>query len=322
MASSNLQILRCPPEDRARAMEVVYRALGRRMRAALAAEAVADELAGRVDLSGLWIARRGGPGRIVGALLTQALPGRATAVWTPRTAIVWDRAEVAAALVRGALRGLREEGVAIAQAVLNEAADPRGADDLARGGMPRVTDLVYLRRPTSGPPPPAARRFVWRGADEVGEPSLCEALEATYRGSLDMPEIEGARAIGEVLEGHRGAPGHRPGLWRLGTVAGEPGAAGVLLLAAPPDRDAWEVIYLGLTPAARGRGLGAEAVAHALELARPHAAAIELAVDARNAPAAKLYRASGFVPFDRRAVHLAVLSRGGVRGGGPGPSPP
>lgn len=324
MASPNLQIERCPAGERARALEVVYRGLGRRMRAALVQEAVEDDRAGRVDLSGLWVARRGEGGRIVGALLTQALPGRATAVWTPRATAVWDRAEVAAALVRGALEGLREDGVAIAQAVLHAEDDPRGAADLGRGGMPHVTDLVYLRRATSAPPSSrtAPMRLDWRGADEVGERALCEALEATYAGSLDMPEIEGTRSIDEVLEGHRGAPGHRPALWRLGTLAGEPGAAAVLLLAAPPDRDAWEVIYLGLTPAARGRGLGAEAVAHAVELARPHAGAIELAVDARNAPAAKLYRAAGFAPFDRRAVHLAVLSGRGVRGGGPGPSLP
>jgi ribosomal protein S18 acetylase RimI-like enzyme len=243
--------------------------------------------------------------------LTQALPGRATAVWIPQTAAIWDRAEVAAALVRGTLAGLRDSGVAIAQAVFRPAADPRGAADLERGGMPHVTDLIYLRRTTFAPPPsrPSLVRLDWRGADEIGERALYEALEATYAGSLDMPEIEAARSIDEVLEGHRGAPGYRPGLWRLGTVAGEPEAAAVLLLAAPSDRDAWEVIYLGLTPVARGRGLGVQAVAHALELARPSVAAIELAVDARNVPADRLYRATGFVPFDRRAVHLAVLSR-------------
>ena len=96
----------------------------------------------------------------------------------------------------------------------------------------------------------------------------------------------------------------------------------MILLAATPDRDAWEVVYLGLAPRARGRGLGAQAVAHALELARPHASALELAVDVRNLPAARLYRDAGFIPFDRRAVHLAVLSRAGLRPGGPASPPP
>ncbi|MDG3007818.1 GNAT family N-acetyltransferase [Paludisphaera mucosa] len=329
MAASNLQILRCPAGDRGPALEVLYQGLERRVRSALVAQALEDDRTGRVDLSGLWIARKAGWGsspRLVGALLTQVLPGRAAAVWAPQTTAVWNRPEVAAALVRGALDALRGDGVAIAQAVLDESADPRGGPDLARGGMPRVTELVYLRRetatPLAAPRRPAAARLAWRGLDEVGEPALRDALEATYAGSLDMPEIEGARSIDEVLEGHRGAAGHHPDRWRLGFAPDDPEAVAVLLLAASPDRDAWEVVYLGLRPRARGRGFGAQAVAHALEAARPHAEAIELAVDARNDPAVRLYRATGFVPFDRRAVHLAVLSRGGLRADGPGPGPP
>ncbi len=93
--------------------------------------------------------------------------------------------------------------------------------------------------------------------------------------------------------------------WRVGRLVGEPEAGAVLLLSELPDREAWEVAYLGLTPAARGRGLG-----------RGHAGPghchgggvrprIELAVDVRNRPATQLYVAAEFVPFDRRAVHLA-----------------
>jgi ribosomal protein S18 acetylase RimI-like enzyme len=46
---------------------------------------------------------------------------------------------------------------------------------------------------------------------------------------------------------------------------------------------------------------------HALELTRPRAPLHELAVDLRNTPAVRLYRSTGFVPRDRRAVHLAIL---------------
>ena len=80
-----------------------------------------------------------------------------------------------------------------------------------------------------------------------------------------------------------------PALWRLGRLPGDPEAAAILLLAGPADRDAWEVAYLGLTPPARGRGLGRAALAHALDLARPNVSRLELAVDARNHPANRLY---------------------------------
>jgi ribosomal protein S18 acetylase RimI-like enzyme len=73
------------------------------------------------------------------------------------------------------------------------------------------------------------------------------------------------------------------------------------------------VIYLGLTPAARGRGLGRAVLRRALELARANTPRLELAVDLRNTPAVQLYRATGFTVRDRRAVHLALL-------GGPGPA--
>jgi ribosomal protein S18 acetylase RimI-like enzyme len=72
-------------------------------------------------------------------------------------------------------------------------------------------------------------------------------------------------------------------------------------------REAWEVIYLGLTPGARGRGLGRAVLRHALELARDHVPFLELAVDLRNTPAVRLYRSAGFIPRNLRAVHLAIL---------------
>jgi len=328
MAGSNLWILRCPAEERPRALEVLYQGLERRVRAALVAEALEDARAGRVDLSGLWIARKPGwtaAEKLVGAILTQSLAGRAAAVWPPQaTASPWNRSEVAAALVRGALAGLRDSGVAIAQAVLDAESDPRGAVDLARGGMPRVTDLVYMRRGTAAPPltpsrPPTPQTTLsWRGVEEVGEPALRAVLTASYQGSLDMPEIEGARSLDDILEGHRGPTFQNPERWRLGFLPGESEATAALLLSAAADRDAWEVVYLGLAPRGRGRGLGEQAVAHALALARPHARAIELAVDARNGPAVRLYRRTGFVPFERRAVHLAVLARAAVRPGAGG----
>lgn len=132
-------------------------------------------------------------------------------------------------------------------------------------------------------------------------------LQATYEGSLDMPELDGARGLDDILEGHRAAGLFLPERWQLGRIPGEPDAAAVLLMAEVPARDAWEVIYLGLTPAARGRGLGRAVLRHALDLARAHTPRLELAVDLRNAPAVRLYRATGFTIRDRRTVHLAIL---------------
>jgi mycothiol synthase len=305
MPGATPEILPCPPEQRGEALGVLYRHEPAAVRPQLVAQALAEAARGQLDLSGLWVARR--RGRVVGALMTQELAGHAAAVWAPEVVPSWGRDATAAALVRAALAGLRGRGVRLAQALVEPGAR-RGAADLARAGMPRVTVLTYLGRDTGRPLAgvPAAPRLDWRPFAAATEGEFRDVLQQTYVGSLDMPELEGVRALDDVLAGHRAGGRFDPRRWQLGRVAGEPDAAAVLLLTSALDRDAWELAYLGLTPAARGRGLGRAALAHALDLARPHAPRLELAVDARNHPADRLYRAAGFTPFDRRAVHLVA----------------
>ena len=222
--------------------------------------------------------------------------------------------------------------------MLDESAGPQAGHDLTRGGMPRVTELLYLERDTATPLLPIGAdergtstsrsdpagvhargrfegleprwaprpRFEWRPFHDDVEMEFRAVLQATYTGSLDMPELEGTRGLDDILDGHRAAGLFIPERWRVGRIRGEPEAAAVLLMAEIPGRDAWEVIYLGLTPAARGRGLGRDVLRHGLELAREYTTRLELAVDLRNTPAVR-YRSTGFTARDRRTVHLALL---------------
>lgn len=297
----------CLPESRSEALAVLYRRVPGSMRDRLVADALREAEAGRVDLSGLWAGRR--RGRIAGVLLTQVLAGRAAAVWAPEVEPIWGRGALAAGLIRAALQDMRERGVAVAQALVDRDAPRVAAQDLARGGLPRTTVLTYMQRSTATCPAlnPAPPALTWHAFEPTTEDRFRHALEQTYRGSLDMPELEGVRSLDDVMASHRAAGRFDPSRWRLGTVPGEPDAAAVVLLSEVIDRDAWEVAYLGLTPEARGRGLGRAALAHAIELARPTAGRLELAVDDRNGPARRLYDRAGFIPFDRRAVHLAIL---------------
>jgi len=335
MAGFGPQVMQCPEPARGAALEVLYRRVPSALRDRLIAEVLDEARRGEIDLSGLWVARDRA-GRILGALLTQPLAGKAAALWAPEVRASWRRARLAAALVEIALVDLTARGFRLVQAVLDESAGPQAARDLTRGGMPRVTELIYLERETATPLPLAAvgrgspdpahgpteglpaqpepsPGFAWRSYGPEIESEFRAVLEATYQGSLDMPELEGARGLEDILDGHRGAGLFSSGRWQLGRIPGEPEAAAVLLMTEVPGRDAWEVIYLGLTPAARGRGLGRAVLRRALELARAHTPRLELAVDLRNTPAVRLYRATGFTVRDRRAVHLALL-------GGPGPA--
>jgi ribosomal protein S18 acetylase RimI-like enzyme len=175
--------------------------------------------------------------------------------------------------------------------------------------MPHVTDLVYLEAQTAIPVPVRAGLppIDWVSFSPQTEWTFRTVLQSTYIDSLDMPELEGLRSLDDILASHRAGGRFVAERWQVGEVRGEPEAVAVLLLSAVPDHDAWEVAYLGLNPAARGRGLGRAVLSHAIEMARPHATRLELAVDVRNVPAHRLYRAAGLCSFDRRAVHLAIF---------------
>ena len=121
----------CPPEAREAALQVLYQRIPDSLRSRLVVEVLQEASRGQVDLSGLWVAwdRCLGLGtarfRIIGTLLTQALAGRAAAVWAPEVLPSWRRATTAAALVRSALADLQARGFRIVQAVLVIGQPPR-----------------------------------------------------------------------------------------------------------------------------------------------------------------------------------------------------
>ena len=84
--------------------------------------------------------------------------------------------------------------------------------------------------------------------------------------------------------------------------------AGVLLLEQLEGGRAADLVYLDVVPEARGCGLGYELTCKAMfEAKAVGAAELTLCVDARNAPARRIYDQLGFVEFDRREVFLALF---------------
>ena len=71
-------------------LEVLYRRMPRALRGYLIAEVLEDQRKGELDLSGLWVARIRS-GRIVGAMMTQALAGKTAALWPPEVGPSWRR---------------------------------------------------------------------------------------------------------------------------------------------------------------------------------------------------------------------------------------
>ncbi|HMP62021.1 MAG TPA: GNAT family N-acetyltransferase [Phenylobacterium sp.] len=109
--------------------------------------------------------------------------------------------------------------------------------------------------------------------------------------------------------GHRGAGEFNPENWFLARFDGEP--IGIMLLTCLDAEGIWELAYLGLAPAWRGRGLGRALVHQATAQAIARGAEMLLvAADRRNLPALGLYRSAGFVDTGEQDVllHLAPKS--------------
>jgi GNAT superfamily N-acetyltransferase len=305
----NLKVSLCSTSDIKPALELLYHRVPEPARSALVISALEESQSSSLDLSGLWVAHD--RGSLTGVMLTQELAGAAAALWAPEIKVRWHRSTVADVLLNAALMQLRERGVQIVQALLDESSPAQSSADLTRNGLVRVTDLTYMSRETAQPLELDTRipQLQWSQFTSKLEPEFQRILEATYVQSLDMPELEGTRSLRDILRTHKAAGRFNPERWQIGHVRGEPDAAAILLLTQAVDREAWEVSYLGLTPMARGRGLGRSTLVHALDLARAHVDHLELAVDTRNQPAEKLYLRAGFTPHDRRAVYIRLLSQ-------------
>ncbi len=302
----SIEICRCPIPDRLGALSVLYRQVPGTIRPEIMERILGQAARGELDLEGLWIARRGK--RILGAMMTQGLPGRTVAIWPPELSRWSFSRLLAVRLVQKAMEDYRHRGSLLAQALVDPEAPRHVSRDLDRAGLPYATDLIYLRRSTEPivELPDSLTRFHWKSLAEVSEEEFAQALLRTYVGSLDMPELEILRGPENLLEAHRSQQGFDPRRWQIGSLPDDPKASAIVILSPGPS-SSWEVSYFGLTPEARGRGLGQVAMAHAFETVQPLADSLELAVDVRNTPAVKLYERVGFEAFNRRAVHVASL---------------
>ncbi len=245
--------------------------------------------------------------QILGAVLAVRRPGGAAFLWPP---IVRDGDGISVASVSRELletigRRMDNQQIVFTQCLLDPA-DAQGGAVLDRGGVPRITELILLSRSLerSTAEPPAAVLSAECYATEL-KSRFERIVERTYLGTLDCPMLAQNRTGEESLESHRATGRFDPEAWRIYRY--QENDVGVLLLAEHPDRNTWEVAYLGVVREERGRGFGRAILQDGLRLAaRSGSSDIEIAVDAGNAPALRLYRSLGFVELKRFAVHLRL----------------
>lgn len=245
-------------------------------------------------------------GDLVGALWIQQQPGRTASVCSPQL-IDGESGQSGVALLRAAGEQLARSGVVLVQALLETDSGTDFQRFLA-AGFQHVCDLLYLVSQAATFPlqPPATEMgFLPVGEGELAR--LAPILERTYEQTLDCPQLNGVRAIEDVLAGYRSNGSFAAERWLI-CRRGERDV-GCLLLADHPQGNQWELVYMGLLPEVRGQGWGTSVVRHAQWLTRAAGRArLVLAVDAANRPAIDAYAQCGFRAWDRRSVLLRVLT--------------
>jgi ribosomal protein S18 acetylase RimI-like enzyme len=234
------------------------------------------------------------------------VPGACALFWPPRSVADGDAPAREDRLLAHALARVRADGAKLAQSLLT-VEETRLAASLKRNGFRHITRLWYFATDPSVSVtyPPIPERLEYRTYDLAQPTAFHQTLLRTYEGTCDCPEINGVRAVEEVIAGHRAQGRFDPGRWWLALEDGR--SVGVLLMTEMADSGHWDVSYLGIAPEARRRGLGRAVMRKGLLEAKAGGARrVTLSVDARNAPALQLYRSLGFAAFDCREVFLAI----------------
>jgi ribosomal protein S18 acetylase RimI-like enzyme len=215
--------------------------------------------------------------------------------------------ETACELLSRSAESLRRAGVLVAQTLLETDHGPQ-ADRFEGAGFRHVANLLFLSSSRDAFPqtsPGGRLTLVPYAAERHRE--FAQLVERTYVGSRDCLAMDTVRTVDDVLEGYRAAGNFDPHFWLVAHRAGR--EVGCLLLRrAETSSKAWEIVYLGIVPEARGHDFGLDLTREAQWMARQAGATrLFLAVDAENAPAISVYAAAGFVTWAERSVFLRVV---------------
>lgn len=256
-----------------------------------------------IDLSAVWVVADDIRGKLAWATLPMSLAGRTTLLMFPPRLRSGVSARHVSDLIAGALVEPIRLGATLAQAIIDPEHRPVHRV-LLESGFDDIAELIYLvrhvRNPINGRI--LTDEFRLSRYDTSTHARFGACVERTYLDSLDCPRLNGRRAIDDIIDGHKAAGEFDPNLWLL--LSDDHGDLGVLLLNRIYARQGYELVYIGLTPEARGRGLADALLRTAIHtLALEGGGQIITACDAANVPARKLYLRHGFGHlYARRAL--------------------
>lgn len=240
--------------------------------------------------------------QIVGLALGQLHAGRTASVYQPW--IAPGQPPVARHALQDELdTSLRQMGARLLQALLPEGT--ASSAHFAACGYRHICDLSYLLSLADTFPRKAPQgRIGFERYAPADRQRMIKLLDATYQGTLDCPALNGVRKTDEVLDGYEQG-GDEP--WFF-FVREEERDIGCLLLADHAGNDHCELVYMGIVPQARGRGLGLEITRFAQWLSRTLGRSrCLLAVDDANHAAVGHYHAAGFMRWTARRVWVKPI---------------
>jgi mycothiol synthase len=311
--SQPVDIVVCPLELRAEAIALVLGDLAPSQRREIGRDVVRTRREDDASARAFFVALRNG--QLRGAAWGQFQPGNTAVLWPAKLDVGENISPTAERLTAAAIGALDAAGVAMTQ-VLLPAQDSPDALPLQTAGFRYLTDLVYLtcERDRFATSPESAAPLEFEPYEFTQRGRLTALAQQTYQETLDCAALGDERDIEDVVDGYLATGKFDPHNWFFVRAAlGPPGDVndiGLLLLTEHPASIHIELIYMGLVPAARGRGWGRAVVEQAQRIARhSNADRIVCAVDAQNLPALAVYRDTHFEVWDRRSVFLRFLPR-------------
>jgi ribosomal protein S18 acetylase RimI-like enzyme len=299
----NLVVRHARPEERTEALRLYFQRVAADERDARVERALDLIARGELTAEGVIVCHQGSG--LVGVMVGMPLTGAAGLVWPPQAAQGPVRVPVEDALLDFASAWLQRRGCRFAQALMAPE-DMESAESLERRGFSRITTLQYLEKELGGTIPPTATALQFQGFPLCNRDLFEMTLEQTYQNTMDCPELNEVRTPGEVIDGYLKVAGCRPDCWWLALYGDN--VAGLLITTPIQNTTSWELLYVGLVPQARGRGLGTHLVNQAMHTALEQGATrLTLTVDFRNAPALRMYERLEFQEFDRREVYLRIF---------------
>lgn len=241
-----------------------------------------------IDVNALWVIRSdSGP---IWAILPILNPGRTALLLVPARR---PEGVNIAPLTEQVCEDLARRDVYLAQSLLDPP-DTSGRAILASLGFREMAELLYLQVavPRSIQLPEMPASFWWQTYSAQTHVLFARAIMESYQQSLDCPSLNGLREIDDVIAGHQASGEFNPRFWFVLSERDMP--RGVVLVNRVPRTDTAELVYFGLVPAARRRGLGDLMIRQALWAAREmNLSRLTLAVDSHNTPALRLYYRHG-----------------------------